>query len=176
MWTEITEQEKAKVAVFGASVRQGAPHYSGFKDKNAEDYLTAFHGVLYWYNDGIYRIALSMYVVPREQLIKVANCLVVLLDEKKGTPEECVKIVVRKVREYMDAKGIRRAYAIVPNSTFTPFQDAFHDALDAMNVWEYSKVLEDGSDSHPQGVWRKTFDREPARKGEDEVWEHAKVA
>lgn len=174
MWTEIKRDEAAKHEVFAAAVRQGAAHYASFNARRVKDYLTAFDGVLYWYNDGTYRITLAMYVVPGGQEIKVANCLVGQIAPKRGTAQECVKIVMRKIREYMDAKGIRYAYALTPNSSFTPFQDAFHAALDSM-IWEHSKVLEDGSDSHPNGVWRRSVDRNPLLKTQDELWVKAGV-
>lgn len=169
MWTEIKRDEAAKQEVFAAAVRQGAGHYSSYNAGRAKDYLLAFDGALYWYNDGTYRIALAMYVVPGKQQIKIANCLVGQINQRNGTPEECLKITMRKIREYMDLKGIRYAYALTPNSSFTTFQDLFHAAIDSM-VWEHTKVLEKNNDSFPNGIWRRTIDRNPLLKSQDELW------
>ncbi len=170
MWTKILVEEAAKHEVFAAAVKQGAAHYRDkFTARKAKDYITAFNGVLYWYNDDVFNVALAMYVVPGGQEIKIANCLVKRVTKGVGDPKDCVKITMRKIREYMDEKGIRRAYALTPNSSFTTFQDAFHELADSI-VWEHSKILEDGSDSHPNGVWRRTFDRDPLLKNQDELW------
>lgn len=170
MWQEIQKNENAKIDVATQSIKNGAPHYQAtYSKKKLTSFMEGFDAKTYWYNDGIFQITLVMYVLPDGSMGKIANCLVSQVSDGIGDEKECVKIVMRKVREYMDANKMQQMYALTPNSPFTPFQDKFHDSLDTM-IWEHSKALDAGTDRFPNGIWRRTLTRDPERTGEDELW------
>lgn len=165
MWKEIKQDEFAKIDVFAQFIKGRAEHYGkSYSAEKAKSFIDGFGASLYWYDDGIFLIALSLYVLPDRSKVKIANCLVKQKRDGEGDEKDCVKIAVRKVREYMDAKGMRYAYALTPNTPFNPFQDKFHEAIDIM-YWEHSKTLET-----EYNVWRREIDRDPKRKEEDELW------